>query len=144
MHPQPERTTRTSLGRRGRPDNGISCVKAALHSGGETHGETGLVHECGRGVPRLHLVAEDDLDLACVLAVALEEGLQDAVDGERDLRAERADVVHCAKKSARRRGVKLLARTEELERVRSVMGARDDESGTQAGLEGHDVELGPM
>lgn len=49
----------------------------------------------GRGsVPWLNLVSKNDLDLPGVLSAGTEEGSQDAVDGEGELRAKRADVVH--------------------------------------------------
>lgn len=51
--------------------------------------------EGGGAVPRLYLVAEDNFDLARVLAARGQEGAEDAVNREGDLCGERADVVHC-------------------------------------------------
>lgn len=45
-------------------------------------------------MPWLDLVPKDDFDLARVLAALIEQRLQDAIDGKRELRAERTDVVH--------------------------------------------------
>ncbi len=64
------------------------------HVGEGTYSETGLVHEGRAGVPGLDLVPEDDLDLPIVLAARGEEGPEHAIDSERQLRGERADVVH--------------------------------------------------
>ena len=45
-------------------------------------------------MPGLDLVPEDDLDLPGVLAACGEEGPKHAVDSERQLRGEGADIVH--------------------------------------------------
>lgn len=58
------------------------------------YSETGLVHKGRASVPGLDLVPEDDLDLPVVLAAWGEEGPEHAIDSERELRGERADVVH--------------------------------------------------
>ena len=61
---------------------------------GGAYSETGLVHKGRAGVPGLDLVPEDDLDLPVVLAAWGEEGPEHAIDSERELRGERAGVVH--------------------------------------------------
>lgn len=89
------------------------------------------MHERRGRVPRLDLVAEDDLDLAGVLPARVEQRLEHAVDRQRDLCAERADVVHYTPSSLVYACVdaiaELRARTEDFEGVRRVEGTCDDE-----------------
>jgi hypothetical protein len=88
-------------------------------------------------VPRLHLRAEDDLELAGVRPARVDERLEHAVERARHLRAERAHVVHCVRPSGPARvEIGSGARTEDVERVRGVGSAGDDQR-AQAGLESH-------
>lgn len=118
----------------------VSLRQNRFESAVSTHREPGFMHERRGRVPRLDLVAEDDLDLAGVLPARVEQRLEHAVDRQRDLCAERADVVHYTPPSSvyacgrRDRGAG--ARTEDFEGVRRVEGTCDDER-AEAWLQRH-------
>ena len=98
------------------------------------------MHEGRACVPWLDLIAEDHFDLAVVLAAWREEGAEDAVDGERDLCRERTDVVHWfsfVSSSMDKIPLGGVGHTEDFDRVRCVVLARNDQGALKGLLQSH-------